>query len=98
MGQAAKYAILGTAIAVILVSVVAIINSLYPTEVVSNFGSSLTNALSVVGDFFVNVRGALNYVLGSSLPLTICLALWVAVPFARLAYKVVIMVFRWINQ
>ena len=98
MGQAAKYAVLGAAIAVVLISVVSIINSLYPTEIVNNFGSALTSALSVVGDFLNNVRGAFNYILGSSLPLTICVAFWLVIPFARLAMKVVIMVFRWINQ
>lgn len=98
MGQAAKYAVLAAAIAVVLVSAAAIINQLYPTEVVSNFGSSLTSALSVVGDFLTNVRGAFNYVLGSHLPLTISVALWLVVPFARLAFKVVVAVFRWINQ
>lgn len=98
MGQAAKYAILATAIAVVLVSVVSIINTLYPTEIINNFGSSLTSALSVAGSFLTNVRGAFNYILGSHLPLTISVAFWLIVPFARLVLKVVIMVFRWINQ
>lgn len=98
MGQAVKYAALGAAIAVILTLAAAIVNSMYPTEIISNLGSSINSFLSAAGSFLQNVRGALNYFFGSSLYVTIALSMLLIVPFGRIAYKVSIAVFRFINQ
>lgn len=98
MGQAVKYAALGAAIAAILLLAASVVNSMYPTEIVSNLGSSLNAFLSAAGSFLQNVRGALNYFFGSSLYVTICLSMIFIVPFGRIAYKVSIAIFRFINQ
>lgn len=98
MGQAVKYAALGAAIVVILALAASVINSMYPTEIITNLGSSLNSFLQAVGGFLQNVRGALNYFFGSSLYVTICLAMVLIVPFGRVAYKISIAIFRFINQ
>lgn len=98
MGQAVKYAALGAAIAAILALAAAVINSMYPTEIITNLGSSLTSFLSIAGSFLQNVRGALNYFFGSSLYVTIALSMVLIVPFGRIAYKVSIAIFRFLNQ
>lgn len=98
MGQAVKYAALGAAIAVILTLAAAIVNSMYPTEIISNLGTSINSFLSAAGSFLQNVRGALNYFFGSSVYVTIALSMLLIVPFGRIAYKVSIAVFRFINQ
>lgn len=98
MGQAVKYAALGVAIASILALIAGVINMIAPSEIVSGFGSAITNVIGAVGDFFRNVRGALNYVMGTHWVFTIAIAFWVAVPVARIAYRVVIAVTRFLNQ
>lgn len=98
MGQAVKYAALGVAIAAILASIAAVINLISPSEIVQGFGNAVTNVISAVGDFFRNVRGALNYVMGTHWVFTIAIAFWVAVPLARIAYRIFIAVTRFLNQ
>lgn len=98
MGQAAKYAVLAVAFAVVIGAAAVLINSVSPNEVLSGFTYSLTAFISGVGLFFQNVRGALNYVFGSPLLLNIALVFWLGVPITRAGVKLVIMVYRWFNQ
>lgn len=97
MGQAVKYAVLGVALVAVIALAGAIIVQASPDSALSSFGSSVSSFLSNVGSILRSVRGALNYVLGSSM-VSIAVFFWVSIPIARIAFRVVVMVYRFINQ
>lgn len=97
MGQAVKYAVLGVALVAVIALAGSIISQLNPDSALSSFASSVSSFLSNVGNVLHSVRGALNYVLGAPM-VSIAIFFWVSIPIARLAFRVVVMVYRFINQ
>lgn len=101
MGQAAKYAILGAAIAVILASVAVVITQFVKPEIFSGFSSTVGSAVSFLNSSIANVKGAINYFLGGGAAVTafnVMLWLTLCFPIVKLGVKISIIVFRWMNQ
>lgn len=101
MGQAAKYAILAAALLLVLASVGVIITNFVNPSLFSGISSGISRGLSVVGDAFTNVRGAINYFLGGGAAATafnVVLWLNIVFSFATFALKLSITIYRWINQ
>lgn len=98
MGQAAKYAALGIALATVLGLFAALIATLAPSDIAGGFASSIGTLLTVAGGFFANVRGALNYFFGTPIILNIAILITLLVPLTRIGVKIVVAVVRFINQ
>lgn len=96
MGQAVKYAVLGAALVAVIVAAVALIAQSMPgswSDSSSAFASFLATATTTIR----NVRGALNYVLGTSL-VGFAVPFYLTLPMLLIGLKVSVTVYRWINQ
>lgn len=98
MAQIVKWGFLGAAMVALLAIILALFNEFALNDVVTNFGTSLQGFISSAGSAIQNVRGAFNYLLGSSIPLTIALYAAFVFPFAYFGTGVVVAGVRWLAQ
>ena len=98
MAQIVKWAYLGAAIVALLVTAAAVINSISPSDIITNFGTSVNSFLSSSGSSLTNVRGAINYFLGTHLIFDIALFGAFSLPFIKFGFRVVITFIKWLSQ
>lgn len=101
MGQAAKYALLGAAVATLLVTVVSIIGQFAGSGIISSISSGISTGVNAVSSFLLNARNFINYFLGgynAARAFSVILWLNILFPVASFGYKISITIFRWMNQ
>ncbi len=101
MGQAAKYAVLIAALAVLIVSATAVGQHFISPSLFNGINNGISRGLATVGSVFDNVRGAINYFLGGGAAGTaLNVVLWLHFLFSAIAFgfKLSVTVYRWINQ
>lgn len=101
MGQAAKYAVLASAIAVILSAIVVLTANFITPEIFSGFSSALGGVVAVLNNSVISAKGIINYFLGGGAAanaFNILLWLNLLYPVAKFAVKISIVIFRWMNQ
>lgn len=98
MAQIVKWGYLGAAMVTLLTLALALFNEFALNDVVTNFGSSMQGFISSAGSAIQNVRGAFNYLLGSSIPMTIALYAAFVFPFAYFGSGVLVAAVRWLAQ
>lgn len=101
MGQAAKYAVLGAAIISVLGTIAILVASFLDPSTISGVNNVLNGAISFLSNSLLNMKGLINYFLGSSALISAFnTLLWLNLlyPVVKIAVKVVIAVVRWMNQ
>lgn len=98
MGQAVKYAILAAALAVFLAMAAAYVGELPVSDSVASLMSGVTNVVYVCGQFFKSARGLLNALTGVPELINALISIALVLPFAKFVMKIVISVYRWMNQ
>lgn len=100
MGQAAKYTVLGAAIALLVAAIAGLISGVFTSDIFASIGSSFSSFVSVAGSLLRSVRGGMNYFFGPGSAVALNALIWVELIFPALflPIKIGIVIYRWVNQ
>lgn len=100
MGQVIKYAALGVALVLVLSTVGVIIADLAGANTADGFLGAVSGFVNNVSSYLRSARGVLNYALGSGASVALDILIWlnVLLPIGLIPVRIIITIYRFINQ
>lgn len=100
MGQGIKYAALGVALGIIIVSIIALVGQVLQEGPLNEFSNNMASVIGNQGliSGIQNVRGAINYFFGAPFIISLCIWSLFVLPVIKVGLQITITVIRFINQ